>query len=488
MIIKILLAIMGAIFALLGIAVIRALMLKPTAAMTATPPESDPERSAEYGRKLSEMIKVETVSSKGETDFSKYRDFQEGLRALFPNVFEKCEIYHPGESLLVRLPACGEAKGEPILLMSHHDVVPAQNEGWKHAPFSGDIDENGAVWGRGTVDTKCSLMCELQALEELIVEGWQPEKDVYIASSCTEEWGGPGAPATVDWLEERNIRLGMLLDEGGMILKDPIAGVNGRYCMVGALEKGSGSVKLVAKDHGGHASAPGRNTALVRLSGLVQDIEKNSPFRCELAPVVREMFVRLAPNSGFLYKLVFSNLWLFEMPLKKILPGMVPVVGAMIKTTCAFTTAGGSEALNVLPTEAYVGANLRFSHHQDAEESLRALEERAAKWNVEVVRLGHSPSDPIVDHTAAPFKLLEEVSARVYPGYDVIPYAMTGGTDAKFYSRVCGHCLRFAPIEINQQQYGSIHTVNENLDSRALPPAVDFYKIIVKEYCSRDNI
>ena len=65
---------------------------------------------------------------------------------------------------------------------------------------------------------------------------------------------------------------------------------------------------------------------------------------------------------------------------------------------------------------------------------------------------------------------------------------MTGGTDAKFYSRVCDHCLRFAPIEINQQQYGSIHTLNENLDCRALPPAVDFYKIIVKEYCGRENI
>ena len=77
--------------------------------------------------------------------------------------------------------------------MSHHDVVAATEQGWEHAPFSGDIDAAGRIWGRGTVDTKGSLMCELQALEELLKENWQPDVDVYITSSCTEEWSGDSA-------------------------------------------------------------------------------------------------------------------------------------------------------------------------------------------------------------------------------------------------------------------------------------------------------
>ena len=65
------------------------------------------------------------------------------------------------------------------------------------------IDEDGNVWGRGAVDTKASLFCELQAMDELIEEGFVPECDVYLASSCTEEWSGTGAPTTAKYLKEK---------------------------------------------------------------------------------------------------------------------------------------------------------------------------------------------------------------------------------------------------------------------------------------------
>ncbi len=483
MVIKMLLIVLGLLAGLLLVALIRTLLLKPTAAKTALPPESDPARARLYADKLADMIRIETVSVKGEGDFSRFLDFQERLRPLFPHVFAHCEVTHPGGSLLIRYPSKGTPKGEPILLMSHHDVVPAQAEGWLHGAFSGDIDEEGRIWGRGTVDTKGSLMCELQALEELIAAGWQPDTDVYIASSCTEEWGGPGAPATVEYLKEKGVHLGMLLDEGGMILGKPIAGVEGRYCMVGCLEKGSGNVRLIARGKGGHASAPGKNSPLVRLGKLMRDVEKHSPFKPRLVPVIREMFARLAPNADFGLKFVFSNLWLFGPLVERILGDLVPIAGSMIQTTCAFTQAGGSEAANVLPREAYVVANMRFCHHQNDVQSIAALRARAEKFGVEVEELGHHAPCTPVDYKAAPFRLLEQISAQIYPGYDVVPYAMTGGTDAKFYEDICDHCLRFAPIEIDQAQFDSIHSVNEHLHIRALPPAVDFYKAYLQAYC-----
>ena len=125
----------------------------------------------------------------------------------------------PDGSLLYKW--AGNGKAEPILLMSHHDVVEAGGE-WEHEPFSGDIDETGRVWGRGAVDTKASLCCIFGAIEELIVEGYKPPMDVYIASSCTEEWSGDGAPATVQHLKDRGIHLKLVLDEGGMIIEEPV--------------------------------------------------------------------------------------------------------------------------------------------------------------------------------------------------------------------------------------------------------------------------
>lgn len=476
--------VLPALLVCIAVAVIRALMLKPTAAKTAEPPQAEAQRAKAYGEKLSAMVRIETVSSRFDPDREKFIRFQESLPALFPHVYARCEVFHPGDGLVLLLKA--EApKGEPILLMSHHDVVEAGGEGWEHAPFSGDIDDTGRIWGRGTVDTKASLMCELQALEELLASGWKNEKDVYITSGCTEEWSGPCAPAIVSFLKERGVRLGMLLDEGGMILKEPVGGVKGRYAMVGVLEKGYGDVRFTARSHGGHASAPVKNTPLPRLGALMQSIEKHSPFRAVLTPTVREMFTRLAPNASFPLRLVFANLWLFGPVLTRVMGAISPAAAAMMQTTCAFTTAKGSEGLNVLPTSAYVTANLRFIHHQPNEESLALLQARAKKFGVEMEVITQDHPCPPVDYKAAPFKLLEEVAGEVYPGYGVVPYVMTGGTDAKYYGEICDHCLRFAPIEIDNQQYGSIHSVNENIFAAALVPAVDFYKRVLDVYCEK---
>ncbi len=481
----ILLGLLALIVVLLAVCAVRAAMLKPTAALTATPPKADPARAKAYGEKLSAMVKQETVSSRFDPNRSKFRRFQETLPALFPHVFEKCEIAHPGEGLVIYYKAKHPSGKEPILLMSHHDVVAAPAEGWEHAPFSGDIDQEGRVWGRGTVDTKGSLMCELQALEELLANGWEPETDVYITSSCTEEWSGDSAPSIVAWLKERKVHLGMLMDEGGMIMQNPIGGVKGRYCVVGVLEKGYGDLKFIARSKGGHASAPGKKTPLPRLGAFMADVEKHNPFRVEITPTVREMFSRMAPNMTFAMKLIFANLWLFGPVVKKLMPAISPAGAAMMQTTCAFTTAKGADGLNVLPSEAYVTANMRFIHHQPNAESIAIMKNLAAKYDLETeVIYQDQPCKP-VDYTAAPFKLLEKVAGEIYPGYGVAPYVMTGGTDAKYYGDVTDNALRFAPIEINAQQYASIHGVNENLTAAALPPAVDFYKAILSEYCAK---
>ena len=40
--------------------------------------------------------------------------------------------------------------------------------------------------------------------------------------------------------------------------------------------------------------------------------------------------------------------------------------------------------------------------------------------------------------------------------------------------------VRFAPLYIDEQQYGSIHGLNENIYQGALPMCVDFYKAMIQ--------
>ena len=428
--------------------------------------------------KLSRMIQVDTVSQNDVDNSAKFRKFHAVLEELFPSVFKTCSIVKFNEAILLKWK--GKSDDGPIVLMSHQDVVEAAGE-WKVPPFSGLISD-GRVWGRGAVDTKSSLMCIFEALEELISEGFTPERDIYISSSDGEEISGEGAKLAVDYLESKGVRPLLVLDEGGMIKEEPIKGAEGKFAMMGTLEKGTCNFRFTAKGKGGHASAPGKNTPLVRLGQFMADIEKKDPFRAKMNETTIEMFRRMGPAIKGPLGFLLTHARFFSPLLEMVLPKVNRLATAMIKTTIAFTTAKGSDGLNVLPSSAYVTGNCRVIHHTDADETLRILTDIAARYDIEVEVINSNRAYPVVDHNSNVFRKVEAAVKTSFPSVITCPYAMTGGTDAHHFSRICDNVIRFAPLEIDNQQYESIHAANENINISTLRPGVDFYKKIIVEF------
>lgn len=475
-----LLALLGILVLLLLTALIKTLMLPKK--RTEYSLSSDEARTDELAKKLSKMVQCETVSSRDDPNVEKFRAFHKVLEELFPNVFARCEKIDIDGSLLLKWK--GRSDKDPILLMSHMDVVEANGE-WKYAPFSGEIAE-GKVWGRGSADTKCSLMAFYQAAEEMIEDGYEPKCDVYLASSCTEEIGGSGGPSIAKWLKDHNVKLFMLCDEGGSIIQDPVVGVKGHFAAVGIFEKGYGDVKFIARSKGGHASAPGRNTPLVRLAKFISAVEKKTPFKVEFSPAVNSMFGRIAPYCGnFGLKLVMANLWLFRPLLKKVMPLISAQAAAMLQTTIAFTMASGSQGYNVLPQEASVCANMRFIPHQGADESIAVISEMAKKYNIETEVVYKGKPSNSLDLNGEPFAITQKTINKVFPGVGVLPYVVTGATDARFYDDVCDACIRFSPVNYGPEQMAGMHGLNENIEAGCLPLAVEYYKEIVKAQAER---
>lgn len=430
----------------------------------------------DLAHKLSEMVQYETVSHANVNEAEKFLGFHKLLEKLFPLVHKNLEKTVIDGNLLFRWKGTGD--GAPILLMSHQDVVPAEGK-WEHEPFSGDIAD-GKVWGRGTSDTKASVMAFFQAVEELLKEGYTPKCDVYLASSCTEEWAGNGAPKIVRELQRRGVELFLVCDEGGGIISEPIGGVKGNFAMVGVFEKGKADVKFTARSTGGHASAPTANTPIARLSAFVTDVEKHAPFRKKFLPEVTAMFTRLAPYAPFGLRLVMGNLWLFAPLMKVVLPRVSAQAGAMLRTTIAFTMQSGSDAYNVLPQEATLGANMRFIPHQGEQESLAIIRRLAEKHGLEMeVVHTNDYSEPVDIHGEA-FRQVERVIGETFPGLPVSPYVMTGATDAHFYQEICDSCVRFAPVIYGPEQMKGMHGINENIEYSCLPGAVDFYKNLIR--------
>ncbi len=438
-------------------------------------PNPDPKRTDEYVSKLSEMVQYETISKRGEVNTEKFLGFHKVLEKLFPTVHEKLEKTEIDGNLLFKWK--GKSSEKPILIMSHQDVVEATGD-WKYPPFSGEVAE-GKVWGRGTSDTKCTVMAFLQAAEELLKEGYTPDCDVYIASSCTEEIGGDGAPKIVDYLDKQGVKLFLVCDEGGGIIQDPMAGIKGNFAMVGVFEKGYGDVKFIARSTGGHASAPPKNTPIARLSKFVAQVDKKNPFNVEFMPEVEAMFSKLAPYAGFGLRLIFGNLWLFKPLMKKLLPMISAQAGAMLSTTIAFTMSEGSNGYNVIPQEASICANMRYIPHQGTDESLEVITNLAKKYNIETEVVYKGYPSPCVDINGEAFKMVETAINECFPGVGCSPYVVTGATDARFYSKICDSCVRFAPVIYGPEQMKGMHGLNENIECNTLQGAVDFYKKII---------
>lgn len=471
----ILLGLLGLGLLLLLIALLRTL-LSP-AKQSLWKPAADPEREARYAETLSRMVRCETVSRKGEDQREKFLGFHRLLEELFPLVHGKLEKTEIDGNLLFYWK--GKSHDRPLVLMSHQDVVPAEGE-WKHEPFSGDIAE-GKVWGRGSADTKCSVMGFFQAVEELLEQGFEPEQDVYLSSSCTEEFGGDGCPKLVEELSRRGVKPFLVCDEGGAIVQEPIGGVKGCYAMIGVLEKGRGALRLTARSGGGHASYPPKNSPIARLGKFIARVEKRDPMRVDFEPEVTAMFRTLAPYGPFYLRLLFGNLWLFKPLLKKLLPKISPQAGALLKTTVAFTMQSGSDAPNVLPQQASLTLDLRYIPHQRMEESNRVIRELAARYDLETeVLMANDACEPVrIDSPA--YALVEKVIGEVFPGLPTCPYVMTGGTDARFYQKICDACIRFSPVIYGPEQMKGMHGINENIDVCSLPGAVDYYKSLIRE-------
>ena len=470
----ILLGLVGLVLLLLLISLIRTLFIPSRRSEYV--PAPDPARTGEYAEKLSRMVRVETVSVPGENQREKFLAFHRELESLFPLVHQKLEKTEIDGNLLFFWR--GKSSEKPLVLMSHQDVVPAEGE-WSHAPFSGDIAD-GKVWGRGSSDTKCSVMAFFQAAEELLANGYVPENDVYLSSSCTEEWAGDGCPKLVAELKRRGVRPWLVCDEGGGIISEPMGGIHGNFAMIGVFEKGKADVRFTARSNGGHASTPKPHSPIANLAAFVNDVETHRVFRRRLPKEVAAMFRTLAPYASFPMKWIFGNLWLFRPILLQVLPMISAQAGAMIRTTIAFTMQSGSDACNVMPQEATVSANMRFIPHQGMKESLAIIEKRAKKHGLTMEVLQATDYTASADLSGEAFQTVCRVVEETFPGCPHSPYVMTGATDARFYQEICDHVFRFAPVIYGPEQMKGMHGLNENIEISCLPGAVDFYKNLIR--------
>jgi carboxypeptidase PM20D1 len=190
---------------------------------------------------LSALIRRATVSlyDHSAEDGAAFNALKADLLRLFPRFHAVARREELGDRALLYEWRGYDESYAPVILCAHFDVVPAEDaSSWKHPPFSGDIAE-GAVWGRGSQDIKCTLAALLHAAERLISDGFRPKRTVYLAFGGDEETGGVrGAKRIGEVLASRGVRASFLLDEGGPIADGLLSFADRPLALVGISEKG----------------------------------------------------------------------------------------------------------------------------------------------------------------------------------------------------------------------------------------------------------
>lgn len=479
-ILHILFVLLSLIGILLLIALINTIKIKDKD-ISPSPLDIDSKKSDLYGKELSELIRIETLSYDINKDNSgPFRTMHKVMKDLFPNVYNTLEqTTFKGESILFKW--TGKSNEKPIVLMAHQDVVPADKNDWDCDPFKGKITDT-EIYGRGTLDTKSTLYGFFKAIDELIGTGFTPEHDVYISSSTDEETSGSGAGYSVKALQDKGIVPYFVLDEGGAIVSNSLPSAKKPIALIGVIEKGYVDIKFTAKSNGGHSSTPPKNSPIARLSKFVTDVENNFPLKTKMIPEVSDIFKTAAPSMSFGYRYLFGNLWLFKPLVTFLLPKINSYGRALLSTTIAFTMSKGSDTENVIPSEAYIIANLRTHPIQGINSSFKVLEKIAKKYNVESKILGGRESSPISSTTNDAYKYLVKTIKQNYPDILVSPYVMLGGTDCRFFSEITESAFRFSPVRMNNDELKKIHGKNESIRKSSLVEAVFFYKTLIKNH------
>ena len=477
MVLHIFCGLLSILLLLLLIAVIRTLTHK-AAPRPAFDPAITETESRICAEKLSAMVRIPTVSKNEQDDLSAFFRFHTVLEEQFPLLHRKLEKTVLNGTLLYRWPGRDSQK-PPILLMGHQDVVPASDLGWRVPAYSGEVID-GCIYGRGAMDCKSTMLVEMQAVEELLQEGFQPACDVWLEYSINEETGGDGAAAAMRYLRDRGLRFSLVLDEGGAIVDQAVPGMDRPYAVIGVTEKGYMDLKITAKGKGGHSSTPPRRTPAARLFAFAAEVERKRPFRKALIPETVEMFRSMAPSFGFGMRL--GNIWLFKPLLMALMPVVSPFGEAVMATTCCFTMMKGSDAPNVIPKEPYLVANLRTSVHQNCVESLAVMKKYADKYGLEIEVLMQRDASPVSTIQSPEYAFLTDCIRREFPDIGVAPYLIMGGTDCRHFHALTENALRFAPVRVTTAQNASCHAVDENVSAASLAEGVRFLKVLLRRF------
>jgi acetylornithine deacetylase/succinyl-diaminopimelate desuccinylase-like protein len=348
----------------------------------------------------------------------------------------------PGRgNVFARLAGADPGRGA-LMIHGHLDVVPAEAADWSVHPFSGAVTD-GYVWGRGAVDMKNMVGMMIAVARWLKRAGVVPPRDLVFAFVADEEAGGTYG---CKWLVENRPDLFDRVTEavgevGGFSLTVPRRdGGDRRLYLIETAEKGMQWMRLTARRPAGHGSFVHDDNAVTALAEAVAKLGRHR-FPLVLTDAVGEFLAAVAEETGYTFD-----------PASPDLDGMVAklgpigrIVGATLHDTANPTMLSAGYKANVIPAsaEAVVDCRVlpgrRAAFERELDELLGPGIER--EWITELPPYETTFDGDLVD-------AMNTALLAADPESRIVPYMLSGGTDAKHFARLGIRCFGFTPLRL----------------------------------------
>jgi len=406
----------------------------------------------------------------------------------------------PGRgSVTARLRGDGTG-GEPLLLMSHLDVVPAPPDEWAHDPFGGDLAE-GYIWGRGAVDMKHLVAMELVVMRMLAAEaravGRNPAsdpvpgltRDVLFASTADEEAGGLNGIAPLVADRPELLRAAGAVNESGAVA---ITIGDRRFYPIGVAEKGYAVYRITVHGTQGHGSMPRDDNAAVLASQIVTRLAALGPPR--LTPAMERFLADVGATlpddqRRLVDALAGPDPRPAELALDAICdPFSARVLRALLRDSVSPNIIHAGVKYNVVPGEATIEVDCRLLPGTSEEDMHAAIVERigpelAAVSDVELVV--HAP--PVEAPTSGRLydtmvDTLRDHDPEGTPVPIIVPYA----TDAKHTAALGVLAYGFSPLRLAPREpfLELWHGVDERVGVEALRWGLPVLYDVVRRFCA----
>ena len=377
---------------------------------------------------------------------------------------EYLESGAPGRgNVFARLPGADPTRGA-LLIHGHLDVVPAEAADWSVHPFSGAISD-GYVWGRGAVDMKdmCGMM--LAVARHFKRAGIVPPRDLVFAFVADEESGGKyGA----QWLVRNRPDLFAGVSEavgevGGFSITLPRRdGGERRLYLIETAEKGLLWMRLTARGRAGHGSMIHDDNAVTAIAAAVARIGSHQ-FPVVLTESVAAFLTAVAEETGYTFDMDSPDL---EGAIAKLGP-IARIVGATLRDTANPTMLKAGYKANVIPATAEAVIDCRVLPGRQAAFE-REIDELIGpgitrEWISALSSYETSFDGDLVDAMNAALLVVD-------PEARIVPYMMSGGTDAKAFAELGIRCFGFVPLRLPPElDFAALfHGVDERVPVDAL--------------------